>query len=60
MEPTVKVKNKTEKVLEWNVDKCFHSLSVNNAGAVCDQTSKFFVSHREEPMAGHVAINGVY
>jgi hypothetical protein len=37
------------------------SPSVNGAGAVCDQkTSKFFVSHQEESMAGHVGVNGVY
>jgi hypothetical protein len=34
---------------------------VNSADTVCDQkTSKFFVSHREESMAGHMGINGVY
>jgi hypothetical protein len=34
---------------------------VNNSGAVCDQkTSKFLVSHREESMARHVGINGIY
>jgi hypothetical protein len=33
----------------------------NGAGAVCDQkTSKFFVSHREESMAGYVSVKGVY
>jgi hypothetical protein len=31
------------------------------SGGVCDQkTSKFFVSHVEEFMAGHVDVNGVY
>jgi hypothetical protein len=31
------------------------------SGAVSDQKiSKFFVSHVEESMAGHVGINGVY
>jgi hypothetical protein len=35
--------------------------NVNGTGAVCDQkTSKFFVSHWEESMAGYVGINGVY
>jgi hypothetical protein len=34
---------------------------VNCTGVVCDQnTFKFFVSHKEESMAGHVGINGVY
>jgi hypothetical protein len=34
---------------------------VNGTGAVCDQeTSKFFVSHQEESMAGHVGVKGVY
>jgi hypothetical protein len=34
-------------------------VSVNGAGAVCDQkTSKFFVSHQEESMAGHVGVKG--
>jgi hypothetical protein len=29
--------------------------------ALCDQkTSKFFVSHLEESMVGHMGINGVY
>jgi hypothetical protein len=35
--------------------------NVNSAGAVCDQkTSKFFISHQKESMAGHVGISGVY
>jgi hypothetical protein len=35
--------------------------SVNSAGAVCDQkTSRFFVSHQKESMAGHVGVNGIY
>jgi hypothetical protein len=35
--------------------------SVNGAGAGCDQkTSKFFASHWEESMAGHVGVNGTY
>jgi hypothetical protein len=29
---------------------------VNGNGVVCDQISKFFVSHIEESMAGHVEI----
>jgi hypothetical protein len=30
-------------------------------GRVCDQKiSKFFVSHQEESMAGHVGVNRVY
>jgi hypothetical protein len=34
---------------------------VNGAGGVCDQkTSKFFVSHWEKSMAGHVGVNGIY
>jgi hypothetical protein len=34
---------------------------VNDTGAVCDQkTSKFFVSHQKESMAGHVGVKGVY
>jgi hypothetical protein len=33
---------------------------VNGTVAVCDQTSKFFVSHREESMAGPVGVKGVY
>jgi hypothetical protein len=34
---------------------------VNGAEAVCDQkTSKFFVSHWEESMAGHMGVKGVY
>jgi hypothetical protein len=34
---------------------------VNGAGAVCDQkTSKFFVSHQKESMAGHVNVKGGY
>jgi hypothetical protein len=37
-------------------DKIFDSTS-----AVCDQkTSKFFVSHIEESIAGHVGVSGVY
>jgi hypothetical protein len=33
----------------------------NVPGTVCDQkTSKFFVSHQEECMAGHKGINEVY
>jgi hypothetical protein len=35
--------------------------NVNGTGAVCDQKiSKFFVSHWEESMAGHMGINGDY
>jgi hypothetical protein len=35
--------------------------NVNSAGTVSNQkTSKFFVSHWEEPMAGHVGVKGVY
>jgi hypothetical protein len=32
---------------------------VNSSSSVCDQTSKFFVSHQEESMAGHMDIKGV-
>jgi hypothetical protein len=36
-------------------------LAPSNAGAVCDQkTSKFFVSHQEKSMAGHMDVKGVY
>jgi hypothetical protein len=43
------------------VIKGFSGLFVNSPGAVFDQkTSKFFVSHQEESMAGHVNVNGVY
>jgi hypothetical protein len=35
--------------------------NVNRAGAVCGQkTSKFFVSHQKESMAGHVGLKRVY
>jgi hypothetical protein len=35
--------------------------SVKSAGAVYDQkTSKFFVSHQKESMAGHMGVKGVY
>jgi hypothetical protein len=34
---------------------------VNSEDAVCDQkTSKFFVSHREESMEGHLGVMRVY
>jgi hypothetical protein len=34
---------------------------VNDSGAVSDQKiSKFFMSHMEKPMAGHMGVNGVY
>jgi hypothetical protein len=34
---------------------------VDGNGAVCDQKiPKFFVSHQEESMTGHVGVNGVY
>jgi hypothetical protein len=37
------------------------SVFVNSAGAVCGwKTSKFFIYHQEESMAGHVGVNGVY
>jgi hypothetical protein len=40
---------------------CAEARFVNGAGAVCDQkTSKFFVSHHKESMAGHVGVTGVY
>jgi hypothetical protein len=33
----------------------------NGAGVVCDQkTSKFFVTHQKESMAGHVGVKGGY
>jgi hypothetical protein len=55
-----KVKVEERKVKEV-ASMFFPSASVNSTGAVCDQkTSKFFVSHWEESMAGHVGINGVY
>jgi hypothetical protein len=35
--------------------------NVNCTSAVCDQkTSKFFVSHQKESMAGHVDAKGIY
>jgi hypothetical protein len=35
--------------------------AVNGSGAVCDQkSSKSFVSHQKESIAGHVGIKGVY
>jgi hypothetical protein len=35
--------------------------NINSASIVCDQeTSKFFVSHWDESMAGHVGVKGVY
>jgi hypothetical protein len=34
---------------------------VVGGGGVCDlKTSKFFVSHMEESMAGHMGVNGIY
>jgi hypothetical protein len=37
------------------------STTVNGTGAVCDQKSKFFISHQKEPMGGHmVGVKGVY
>jgi hypothetical protein len=34
---------------------------INGNGVVCDQkSSKFFVSHVEESIAGHMGKNGVY
>jgi hypothetical protein len=34
---------------------------VNGASEVCDQkTFKFFVSHQEESMGGHMGTKGVY
>jgi hypothetical protein len=33
---------------------------VNGSGVVSGQISKFFVSHTEEAMAGHVGVSGVY
>jgi hypothetical protein len=37
------------------------SACVGSSGGVCDQkTSKFFVSHRKESMAGHLGVNGKY
>jgi hypothetical protein len=39
----------------------FQYATVNSTGAVCDQeSSKFFVSHQKESMAGQVGIKGVY
>jgi hypothetical protein len=39
----------------------FCSTGVNGTSAVCDQKiSKFFESHWEESMAGHMGVNGVY
>jgi hypothetical protein len=35
--------------------------NANSAGAACDQkTSKFFISHQKEFMAGHMGVKGVY
>jgi hypothetical protein len=34
--------------------------TVNCNGAVSDEISKFFVSHMEKSMAGHVGVNEVY
>jgi hypothetical protein len=35
--------------------------NINSTGAVCGQkTSKFFISHCEESMAGHEGVSGVY
>jgi hypothetical protein len=37
------------------------SPTVNSADAVCDQKPfKFFVSHWEESMAGHMGVKGIY
>jgi hypothetical protein len=33
---------------------------VGSSSGVCDQTSKFFVFHWEESMAGHMSVNEVY
>jgi hypothetical protein len=36
-------------------DELLHNALVNGTGAACDQkTSKFFVSHQEKSMAGHL------
>jgi hypothetical protein len=36
------------------------AVSVNSSGAISDQkTSKFFGSHLEESIAGHVGVSGV-
>jgi hypothetical protein len=35
------------------------SESANSTGAVCDQPSKFFVSHQKESMARHVGVKCV-
>jgi hypothetical protein len=40
--------------------ECLRYHSVNGTGAVCAQTSKVLVSHREESIAGHLGITGVY
>jgi hypothetical protein len=60
MKPTPPSAGEQVDCRPWLLFAAF-SGGANSTGAVCGQkTSKFFVSHREESIAGHVGIKGIY